>query len=77
MNVLQTMEDVVTFVLTFLVIINVAVEVDTLWRKMVHAQVIPEGCIYTLALFTLKLCINNLLLLFSSTLSYTNETTRW
>ena len=51
MNVLQTMEDVVTSVLTFLVIINVAAEVDTLWRKMVRAQVIPESCIHIYSYF--------------------------
>ena len=51
MNVLQTMVDVVTSVLTFLVIINVAAKVDTLWRKMIRAQVILESCIYIYSYF--------------------------
>jgi len=45
MNVLQPMVDVITFVLTFLADISVAVEVDTLWKKMAHALVIPESSI--------------------------------
>ena len=46
MNVLQTMVDVVTFVLTSLADISVAVEVDILWKKMAHAPVIPESSTY-------------------------------
>jgi len=46
MNVLQTMVDVVTFVLTSLADISVAVEVDILWKKMAHALVILESSTY-------------------------------
>jgi len=79
MNVLQAMVDVDTFVLTILVVISVAVEMGTLWRKIAHALVIPMVYVCTVAKkFMLKVYIKlTANLLFSSTLSSTNETTGW